>query len=69
MFTDIDYDDPEHFVKQCRLDLERYPRQPLPEPRRIVSRDFVMGNADYDYEPDRDVWQDNLPAFVRKQAA
>ena len=35
-------DDAEHFVRQCKLELERYPRSTLPY---VVSRDWLAGAA------------------------
>jgi hypothetical protein len=56
-------DDAEHFVRQCKLELERYPRSPLP----VVSRDWLAGAAD-GYVDDPDDYRD-LPLLPRRQAA
>jgi hypothetical protein len=47
-------DDAEHFVRQCKLELERYPRSTLPH---VVSRDWLAGAAD-GYVDDPDDYRD-----------
>jgi hypothetical protein len=56
-------DDAEHFVWQCKLELERYPRSRLPH---VVARDWLAGAADgYMDEPDE--YRD-LPSLLQRQA-
>jgi hypothetical protein len=52
-------DDAEHFVRQCKLELERYPRSALPH---VISRDWLAGAAD-GYADDPDDYRD-LPLLL-----
>jgi hypothetical protein len=57
-------DDAEHFVRQCKLELERCPRSTLPH---VVSRDWLAGAAD-DCVDDPDDYRD-LPLLLQRQVA
>jgi hypothetical protein len=54
----------EHFVRQCKLELERHPRSTVPH---VVSRDWLAGAAD-GYVDDPDDYRD-LPLLLQRQAA
>lgn len=64
MITDFEA---EHFVAQCRREAARLPIRHIDEvapPRRIVSRDFVTGCADYDWT---EFSSSGLPFLLQKQ--
>lgn len=58
-------DDAEHFIAQCRRESQMFPRPHIEDVicKRIVSRDFVNGNADH--------WSEfgEPSAFLKRQAS